>query len=263
MALVFPLSPRAHTLKLLADRFDLTRFSASDMVLCGAGIRAAAQDAATLEDAAAAITSFLHAGLWDGPRHRAACALVRFYRTIRHADLEPSLQQRAAELISPLPVVPEMRCLTLLGTAGDEPAWNSRRLSQGHSVIPLQSPEAVRSLPMVARLISQLGMKVEALTTGDPGGELVTGPSVFYVPQAVGSRYVPAQQEFVLPYQIRSVLGFGGTLLSGDLFGVILFARVTIPKPTADLFRYLSADVRAGIVPPQRRGLFAAVPAAS
>ena len=56
------------------------------------------------------------------------------------------------------------------------------------------------------------------------------------------------------------LIGFGGTLLSGDLFGVILFSKVTIPKRTADLFRYLSADVRAGIVPPQRRGLFAPPP---
>ena len=241
---------------LPADHFDLTRFTASDMVLCGAGIRSVAQDAPTLEDAASAITAYLYESTRDAPRQAPACALVRFYRTIRLAELEPRLQREAASVVAPIPLTAETRCLTLLGTTGAEKAWNSRRESRGHSVIPLQSPQAVSQLPMVARLISQLGMTVEALTAGETRPEVATAPNVFYVPQALGSRYVPVQEGFVQPYGIRSVLGFGGTLLSGDLFGVILFSRVTIPKPTADLFRYLSADVRAGIVPPQRRGLF-------
>jgi hypothetical protein len=63
---------------------------------------------------------------------------------------------------------------------------------------------------------------------------------VFHVPQAVGSAYIPAQQEFVLPFGIQSVLGFGGMLPSGNLFVVILFSKVYIPRETADMFRPLS-----------------------
>lgn len=45
---------------------------------------------------------------------------------------------------------------------------------------------------------------------------------VFHVAEARESAYVPAQADFVVPYGIRSVVGFGGPLATGDLFAVIL-----------------------------------------
>ncbi|WP_207706714.1 hypothetical protein [Acetobacterium tundrae] len=46
---------------------------------------------------------------------------------------------------------------------------------------------------------------------------------VFLVPQALGSPYIPAQKEFVVPYQIKSVMGFGGMLPMLDIFVIIIF----------------------------------------
>jgi hypothetical protein len=71
--------------------------------------------------------------------------------------------------------------------------------------------------------------------------------NVFYVPEALGSPYIPAQKEFVIPYQVQSVLGFGGVLPSGELFAVILFSKVSIPLETADRFKWLSAYVRIAV----------------
>jgi hypothetical protein len=43
------------------------------------------------------------------------------------------------------------------------------------------------------------------------------------------------------------VLGFGGLLINGDLFAVILFTTVSVSQATADRFRTLALDVKSGL----------------
>ena len=71
----------------------------------------------------------------------------------------------------------------------------------------------------------------------------------FHVPEARGSTYVPAQETFVIPYGIRSVVGLGGLFSPGHLFAVILFTTVPIPRHTADLFGPLALSVKLAILP--------------
>jgi hypothetical protein len=83
-----------------------------------------------------------------------------------------------------------------------------------------------------------------------PSSEIVKEMSgkrhgVFHVENALGSPYIPAQQEFVVRYGIRSVLGFGGLLFNGELFAVILFSTVRVPSSAADRFRTLALDVKS------------------
>jgi hypothetical protein len=47
-------------------------------------------------------------------------------------------------------------------------------------------------------------------------------------------------------YGIRSVLGFGGSLPTGDLFAIILFSKVAIPEASADRFKTVALDVKSG-----------------
>jgi len=49
----------------------------------------------------------------------------------------------------------------------------------------------------------------------------------------------------VARFGIRSVLGFGGMLASGDFFAVILFATVHVPPKAADRFKTLALDVKS------------------
>ena len=70
---------------------------------------------------------------------------------------------------------------------------------------------------------------------------------VFFVPDAEGSPFIPAQEEFVQPCGIRSVLGWGGVLHRGELFAVILFTRVMVPEQSAERFRYVALDVKAAL----------------
>jgi hypothetical protein len=47
---------------------------------------------------------------------------------------------------------------------------------------------------------------------------------------------------------IGSVLGFGGMLPDGELFTVIIFARVAIPTPTAEMFRTIALNLKLGLL---------------
>jgi hypothetical protein len=105
---------------------------------------------------------------------------------------------------------------------------------------------------MIAQLIRQFGIEISDLVSQNP----VALPSndgktynVFHVPEALGSPSIPAQKEFVQKHGIRSVLGFGGVLRTGDLFAIIMFSRVSIPAESAQRFRTLALDVKSSFFP--------------
>ena len=175
---------------------------------------------------------------------------MRFYKTHRYADLEPGLQRLAEEQLGGASAAPDMRRLTLLGTEGDEPDWNSRHASKGHRTIALPSADSVRAAPMIIRLIEELGVDIESLiSSAEPrvrGSDQRTY-DVFHVERALGNPHIPAQREFVERYGIESVVGFGGLLRSGELFVVILFSRDAIPGRSATRFRTIALDVRSSL----------------
>lgn len=216
------------------------------MLHLGLSLRPITDGKQSMEEAANALCRLFYDQLVDSHGSR-ACALVRFYKTHIYSELPSGLQRFASQSLAPLRPKSDMNCLTLLATVGDEPSWNSRQESKGHQAIALVSPEVVEEAPMIAQLIKQFGMDVREVVR--PGERVVKdlggrNYGVFYVPVAPGSPYIPAQAEFVLRYGIQSVLGFGGTLASGDLFAVILFSKVPILESATDQFRRLAADVR-------------------
>ena len=48
---------------------------------------------------------------------------------------------------------------------------------------------------------------------------------------------------------IRSVLGFGGLLHSGNFFAIILFSRVFVPPETTEMFKTLALSSKIAILP--------------
>jgi hypothetical protein len=244
---------------------DLTKFGLSEMLRCSTELRRATKDAPTMEEAAQRVCRVLYEELVTSEKSR-ACALVRCYKTHPFGKLEPELQSFAKAVLHGKTTGPAMRCLTLLGTVGDQPAWNSRRTSAGHQAIPLPSAEIIEKAPMIAQLIRQFGLELTDVV--QPTTDLVRGLTgktygVFHVPEAAGSPYIPVQKDFVLKFGIRSVVGFGGSLPSGDLFAVILFARVPVSTETADRFRNLALDVKSGFFPYREGDVFASEAAAT
>jgi hypothetical protein len=226
--------------------YDLSRFDLGDMLKSSLRLREAAAGAPTLEASAQRVSRFLYDEL-RGPDTQRACALVRCYKTHPFGSLDPELQQFARGLMGSEEPRSTMKCLTLMATVGQTAAWNSRFLSQGHRCIPLPSPDIVEKAPMISQLIKELGLELTSVLQPSPDvvKELAgKRHGVFHVEDAAGSPYIPAQQEFVEKYGIRSVLGFGGMISTGDLFAVILFATVHVSTAAAQRFRTLALDVK-------------------
>ena len=74
--------------------FDLTTFGLSDMTACGAGLRGAAADADSFEDAAGRIVGFLRDRFLDASG-APACALVRCFHTLPFGELDADDQRFA------------------------------------------------------------------------------------------------------------------------------------------------------------------------
>ncbi|MGI8499040.1 MAG: hypothetical protein ACR2OG_15835 [Gemmatimonadaceae bacterium] len=232
--------------------YDLSDFSLSDMTLCGRELRRLGSGARSMEETAERIVRYFREHLRPAADGDPECALVRFFLTVPYGELEPELQSFARTIVGDADIGPGMRCLTLLATAGDEPAWNSRRTSVGHRTLPLVSEESIARSPMIAQLMRQFGIEVGTVIAPDPAlivDEEQHSYNVFHIPDAVGSPFIPAQREFVLRFGICSVLGFGGLLPSGELFAVILFSKLNIPRQTADLFKTLALNVKVALLP--------------
>jgi hypothetical protein len=240
-------------------QFDLNRFALSDMIECGAILRKLGKEANSMEAAASAIVRFFYDNFIDSGAHKPGCALARFFKTHSYGDLTPDLQGSARAMLGGEPQSPGMKCLTLLATAGDLPEWNTRQASSGHRAIPLASTQMVAGAPMIAQLIQQFGLDIATVVDPAQAPLMVLEQqsyNVFYVQDALGSPYVPAQQNFVVPHKIKSVLGFGGMFPGGDLFAVILFSKVNIPKETADLFSTLALGIKLAMLPFVRGAVF-------
>jgi hypothetical protein len=230
--------------------FDLQDFSLADTLRCGIALRSHAASAESVEEAAQSLTRYLYDELRDAATGARSCALVRCYKTHSYHDLPTDLQGFARNVLGRKPASVTTKCLTLLGTAGDRPEWNSRMRSLGHQAIPLESEKMVEQAPMIAQLIRAFGLDLSSVIAPNP--EILRrmdgkSYSVFYVAKAAGSPYIPAQTEFVAREEIESVLGFGGMLRTGDLIAIILFSRVPISEETASRFRTLALDVRASL----------------
>lgn len=177
------------------------------------------------------------------------CALIRFFRTMTYEELTPHLQQTVNAALGRKPTG-MLNCLTLLASRGIKPAWNDRFESINHQVIPLVSSQMIQSAPMVAQLIQRLGIDLDQVVKPSP--ILFLSPKtksypVLYVPEALGDKAIVSQTDFVEPNGIRSVIGLGGLLPSGDMFAVLAFMRVFMPESIAVRFSLLASALELAI----------------
>ncbi|NJO79830.1 MAG: hypothetical protein HC827_15835 [Cyanobacteria bacterium RM1_2_2] len=238
--------------------YDLAKFSDDEMYNCALTLRNLDKDARNIEEVANRIVHHLYENLIN-QQGQSACALVRFFMTCPFMELNEDLRNAARNLVGGRSIMSNTKCLTLMATAGDEPQWNTRKGSVGHQAIPLLDEDFVKRAPMISQLIHQFGLDIATVLEPDPD-ILVdleqTTFNVFYVPEAPGSAHIPAQDEFVIPYRIQSVLGFGGMLPSGNLFAIILFSKTRISPEVADLFKWISAYARIAVAALDKRTVF-------
>jgi hypothetical protein len=213
--------------------YDMTDFTIQEVTECGRAMRTMGAGASSMEEVAGRIVSY-------------------FFKTVSYEALPNELQVFAKKMLKEDVPASTMKCLTLLGTVGENSEWNSRESSKGHLAIPLPSEEVLHQIPMIRNLIQQLGLSVKSVVAPDPALLLDMEQKtygVFFVPEALGSPNIPFQDEFVVRYGIKSVLGFGGMLPSLDIFVIIIFLRNTISREEADLFKNLSLNIKLAILP--------------
>jgi len=236
--------------------YDVTSFTIREVTECGRAVRNMGVGVSNMEEVAGRIVRYLHDTLIDGQTGERACPLIRFFKTQAYEGLDDELKGFALNMLGGGAPLPEMKCLTLLGTVGENQEWNMRGTSKGHKAIPLPSEEVVHQIPMLRNLIKQLGLDVRSVVKPDPilmmDMEQKTY-NVFYVPEALGSPYIPAQEGFVVPYGIKSVMGFGGMLPSLDIFVIIMFLKASISREAADLFKNLSLNIKLAVLPFEKK----------
>jgi hypothetical protein len=230
---------------------DAAELHRRDMVELSAALRGMSAGASCMEETARRLVRHLYDNVRDGRTGQRLPVLARLFKTHPFGQLPPSLQEFARGAAGGHVLSDETSCLTLLASHGDLPAWNSRHTSVGHQAIPLTSAEMVRQSPMIGQLLEQFG--IDPQTVIAPQSNILLNPektayNIFHVEHAVGSPYVPAQSEFVERYGIASVLGFGGPLIGGNLFAIILFTRKRLTAEAAALFPSIALSAELALL---------------
>jgi hypothetical protein len=203
-------------------------------------VEADIQQAQTLEAAAQQLATALHTTFEE------SVVLARVYTTVPFETLPPTNQSfvralagDAADLQGTTPV------LSLIGTHGQEDDWNSRRNSKGHAGIPLISSAFVGAIPMIARLLHELGVPGDWVDSHDTNMILETighTAGLFFVDNAAEAtdnqgRKIIAAQDFVSTYGVQSVFGIGGAYLdTGQMLVIVVFCRDGVSRDTAEHF---------------------------
>jgi hypothetical protein len=222
-------------------------------------LRKLGSESGSMEEVAQKIVDYLYEHLTHPESGEKLVGLVRLFKTHPFGDLDDELQQWGKTLVGQDEIDPKTKTLTLLATKGEQPDWNSRRTSGGHKAIPLLSEQMVQGIPMISQLVKQLGIEIKTMLDPDPEFLIDADEhtfNVFHVPTALGSPHIPAQDDFVKPCGIKSVLGYGGLLPSGDLFVVIMFWKYAITRQTADMFQPLALSTKVALLPFVNKGIF-------
>jgi PAS domain S-box-containing protein len=207
------------------------------------------EGASCLEEVAQTISELLHQLFRDSRTGEQQVVMARFFKSYPYQDLPPDLHTVAGRALEGISVPEDLRCLVLLGSAGLEPGWNSRHDSRNHKVTPLLGQEHLAKTPMLVALFESLGWRPD----GRGAENTDRACRVFLVEHALGHPSIPEQDSFVIPYGVRSVIGFGGVLGNGALFCIVLFTKVEVSRRVADMFRSLGLCAQLGIMPVHHR----------
>jgi hypothetical protein len=171
--------------------------------------------------------------------------------TLPFRDLTPQVKTFAAGLAEARGLLPQLRddtqVLSLMETCGAEARWGDRLRSDGHLGIPLLSESFIESIPMVARLMSDMGIGSDWFDKMEPDilvKSLGRAAGVFYVRDAKTwldrqNRKIVSAQDFVEAHDVRTVFGLGGSYLNGSFVTVIIFTRETLEQSQIESFMSL------------------------
>lgn len=196
----------------------------------------------SLEAAARVYTRLVYEAL------RESIVLLRVFATVPARDLPAANRAFVASLAEKAghQLHDDTLVLSLLATMGVEPAWCDRHRSMSHVGIPLVSGEFVTQIPMISRLLQQLGIELDWFERNDTaivGRTFGFQSGVFYVEDATTAvdqqgRNIITAQEFVRNYGVRTVFGVGGGYVGTPVYTTIItFCRDHVEQSQAEEFR--------------------------
>ncbi len=182
--------------------------------------------------------------------------IARAFVTVPYSSLPPENQEFVRNLAESAGAAADLKpatpVLSLIGTYGQETDWRDRRRSKGHVGIPLISSSFVDAIPMISRLLKELGVPMTWVDshdseiiakTMDPSGGL------FFVDNAAEAtdhqgRKIIAAQDFVSSFGVKSVFGAGGVYPGGQIVVIVVFCRDAFAKAAAEKFLELNSWFR-------------------
>ncbi len=187
--------------------------------------------------------------------------LTRMFATVPYGQLPDEnrefVQRLAASKAVGDLVHEDTPVLSLIASRGAKPGWNNRRKSAAHLGIPLVSADFVDSIPMVARLLSEVGLQLDWLQPDTGGIDINTlskMSGVFYVKDAQSAldhrgRKIISAQDFVRENDIHTVFGVaGGFAINQTFLSLLLFCNETIDKPHVAQFLPLISTIKSATV---------------
>lgn len=205
------------------------------------------------EEVGQALATALH------DRFRESVVLARVFLTVPFSKL-PSANKTFVENLARSAGVPSLAettpVLSLIGTHGQEADWNDRRKSKGHVGIPLVSSAFVSAIPMISRLLRELGVPLDWIDSHDSAmiiGSLGGSSNVFFVDDAAQAkdqegRKIIAAQDFVSGYGVKSVFGAGAAFANGQMIVFVAFCRDSFSRSVAETFGTLAERLKNGTV---------------
>ena len=207
-----------------------------------ANVQSGIEQSKCLEEAAQELATALHKQFGE------SVVLARVYVTAPFETMPPSNKTFVQNLAESAGAVADLRAttpvLSLIGTYGQEEDWRDRRKSKGHVGIPLISSAFVGAIPMISRLLHELGIPMDWIDTHET--EMIIKSvgreaGLFYVENAAEAtdhegRKIIAAQDFVSNYDVKSVFGVGGAYAQGQVFTIVAFCRDVFPRDIAEHF---------------------------
>lgn len=192
----------------------------------------------------------LSAALYD--HFTESLVLARVFVTVPFSELPESNQRFVRGLVETAGAAdlkPSTPVLSLVGSSGKNADWNDRRKSKGHIGIPMVSSAFVAAIPMISRLLKELGVPIDWVDSHD--SEMIIDTignqtGLFFVENAARAfdtrgRHIIAAQDFVSECGVQSVFGMGGAYSTGQIAVIVAFCRDQISREVAERFVPLAA----------------------
>ena len=204
------------------------------------------KDISTLEDSAQELVKIMCQSLVTD-NGQSAIVLSRFFKSCSYSDLPDDIKGYIKQKEGRNRISPQDKYLTLLGTWGDLEEWRNREKSKNHKAFSINDKDMFYKIPMLSAVISQIGFKMP--TTIEPYEKIIVDKQdidygVFYVEEAKDSKFIHTQSEFVVPFGVKSIFGFGGNYASTNFYAVIVFCREHISEDIVRLFLSLNPVIK-------------------